>query len=142
MADGKACPGGALEGGRAGAGPGCAYLHPSWLIRARKGRGRATGVCALPPARQPPTPVLGLGRGGGKGGRSDSASSLLARAQRGAGGGGSVSHGDSRFRCRKGGSAGGGSGEEARLFTRLKRARGCVPRLPGTCLSLPAAEAL
>lgn len=53
-----------------------------------------------------------------------------------------MSHGDSRFRCRKGGSGGGGSGEEARLFTRLKRARECVPRLPGTCLSLPPAEAL
>ena len=53
-----------------------------------------------------------------------------------------MSHGDSRFRCRKGGSAGGGSGEEARLFTRLKRARECVPRPPGTCLSLPPAEAL
>lgn len=38
-----------------------------------------------------------------------------------------MSHGDSRFRCRKGGSAGGGRGEEARLFTRLKRARGVRP---------------
>lgn len=62
---------------------------------------------------------------------------LCSVARRGAGGGGSVSHGDSRFRCRKGGSAGWGCGEEARLFTRLKRARGCVPRLPTTCLSLP-----
>lgn len=53
-----------------------------------------------------------------------------------------MSHGDSRFRCRKGGSAGGGRGEEARLFTRLKRAWGCIPRLPETCLSLPPVEAL
>lgn len=53
-----------------------------------------------------------------------------------------MSHGDSRFRCRKGGSAGGGRREEARLFTRLKRAWGCISRLRETCLSLPPVEAL
>lgn len=97
------------------------------------------GDCA-PKAR--PLPGLRRGRDGGRvalGSRSLSARSL---ARRGAGGGGSVSHGDSRFRCRKGGSAGGGRGEEARLFTRLKRAWGCIPRLPETCLSLPPVEAL
>lgn len=63
--------------------------------------------------------------------------SLCSLAWRGAGGGGCVSHGEARFRSRKGGSAGGGRGVEARLFTRLKRVRS----LPSdTCLGLPVLE--
>lgn len=48
-----------------------------------------------------------------------------------------MSHGDSRFRCRKGGSAGGSHGKEARLFTRLKRAWWCAPWPPGPASVYP-----
>lgn len=129
--------------GRAGAGTWFrGRASEPFRVRARVGPGggapRRSRSQSPATARAPSRP--GRQRWGEGGARIPLALRSLAR--RGAGGGGSVSHGDSRFRCRKGGSAGGGRGEEARLFTRLKRAWGCIPRLPETCLSLPPAEAL
>lgn len=63
---------------------------------------------------------------------------LCSLARHGAEGGGSVSHGDSGFRCRKGGSEGGERGEEAPLVYSPKNDRGGVypPRL--SCPSYPS----
>lgn len=58
-----------------------------------------------------------------------------------------MSHGNSGFRCRKGGSEGGGRGEEAPIVYSPENDRGEVhlqgspiPATPPICLSLPFEE--